>query len=193
MRNLLCIFIVLLCTITFTGQSADTEPSLRDNPFKRYTVQQPAPKKQKPKFQVEVSVTCKDENTKAFIESHIKRELRSLQDVEIVAILGKYQLSIVAIESEYEASGRKSGEIALASQFLRYYNPSLKITYLGIAYPVGSKEHTALMEASSKILSWTYDKARHRLNVGMRDNLDKICKSIVVSFDTLMLEPDRKN
>ena len=190
MRNLLCIFIVLLCTITFTGQSADTPQ--KPDPFDEW-LEQFAPEKQKPKFRVEVSVTCNDENMKAFIESHIKRELRSLQDVEIVAILGKYQLAIVATEFTYKTSGRKSGEIALASQFLRHYNPALQIFRLSRAYPLGSKEYTALLEASDKIQHWTYDKAELLLSVGMRESLDERCKGIVVNFDTNMLEPDRKN
>ncbi len=189
MRNLLCIFIVLLCTITFTGQSADTpqKPGVDELFIKAEKWE----KQQQPKFKVEVLVTCEDENTKAFIESHIKRELRSLQDVEIVAILGKYQLSIIAIEFKYEASGRKSGEIALGSQFLRRYNPSREIMNLSGAYPAGTKESKVLLDTSIKLLTWTYDTAKHRLDVGNRTNLDGICKSIVVQFDTRMLEPDR--
>ena len=195
MRNLLCIFIVLLCTITFTGQSADTpqKPDAFDELLENWAKAQPAPEEQKPKFQVEVVVTCKDENTKAFIESHIKRELRSLQDVEIVAFFGEYELSIVAIEFEYEASERKTGNIALGSQFVRHYHPSLEIISLSTPYPLDSKERTALQDASRELPFVVYDRAKHRLDVGMTKNLDETCKTIVVKFDTTMLEPDRKN
>ena len=36
-----------------------------------------------------------------------------------------------------------------------------------------------------------YDKTRLGLQIGMTDDLDKLCKDIVVYFDTKMLEPDR--
>ena len=143
MRNLtMYVTLALLCTITFTGQSADT-------PLKKWinTLQQPAPEKQKPKFQVEVSVGCKDENTKAFIESHIKRELRSLQDVEITDV-GKYELSIATIEGTFKTSGRKTGDIALGWQFQRRYSPAVEIIKLSNAYPAGTKARTALRDAS---------------------------------------------
>ena len=73
MRNLTTyVTLVLLCTIAFTGQSADMpqkdEPSLRDL-LGVDIPQQPVPVKQKPKFRVEVSVGCDDENTKAFMKA----------------------------------------------------------------------------------------------------------------------------
>lgn len=195
MRNLLCIFIVLLCTITFTGQSADTpqKPDAFDELLENWAKAQLAPEEQKPKFKVEVLVTCKDENTKAFIESHIKRELRSLQDVEILDIAPTYILSIVAIEFEYGTSGRKTGDIALGSQFLRYYSPFVEVSELARASPVGSTERFTLANASFELPLFAYDKAEHRLDVGNKTRLDELCKSIVVKFDTKMLEPDRKN
>ena len=83
------------------GQAAE------NNPF-----QLPVPKSN---FKVWVSVSCDDENTKAFIESHVKRELRSLQDVDLVkAGDGIYELIIAAAEPTYEATGRKTGDIGLA-------------------------------------------------------------------------------
>ena len=120
MRNMtIYVTLALLCTIAFTGQSADTPD--KQNPIDPKIV------KSNEKFEVEVLVQCDDENTKAFIESHIKRELRSLRDVE-VARFGEYELSIIAIEFEYKTSGRKSGEIALAYMVARQFDfvPTVK-------------------------------------------------------------------
>ena len=200
MRNLLCIFtIALLCTVTFTGQSADIpqkdeplipQPPQIDIPPRELSPRQPVIEKQKPKFEVGVSVTCDDENTKAFIESHIKRELRSLQDVEIVDV-GKYELSIVAIETK--ASGRKTGNIAVASMCLRQYNSDTILNKLMDAYPVNTKGYNELRDSGVILdLMLIYDKTKLILNTGMREDLDEICKEIVVDFDTQMLEPDRK-
>lgn len=169
MRHLtIYVMLALLCTIGFTGQSADI------------------PEKQKPKFRVEVSVGCDDENTKAFIESHIKRELRSLQDVEItgIAIMGDYKLHIVAIE--LKSLGRKTGDVAVSYLFTKTFDPS----------PIGDKIKKWTkdnQEAQLEIvdLMWLHEDPMHGLRVGMTDDLDKICKQIIVDFDTEMLEPAR--
>ena len=212
MRNLtIYVTLVLLCTIVFTGQSADIpqkdEPSLRDllgvdisqqpapekpinNPvdefLKNYIPQLPVSEKQKSKFRVEVSVGCDDENTNAFIESHIKRELRSLQDVEIVGIGigGGYKLSIVAIE--IKSSGRKTGGIAVSYIFTKTFDPfplQDKIKKL-------AKDNFPLQSEVTNLM-WLYEDVKHILQIGEIDDLDKICKGIVVDFDTGMLEPDR--
>lgn len=176
MRSLLCIFtITLLCAVTFTGQSADTPiPAIN------------------PKFKVEIAVSCEENNTKAFIESHIKRELRSLQDVEIVNS-GRYYLSIVAIELEYETSDRKTGGIVVARMFQRGYKPDTVLNKLMAAYPVNTKGYNELRDSGAILdLLSLHDKVHFGLNVSMRKDLDEICKEIVVRFDTQMLEPDRK-
>ncbi|MDE0326382.1 MAG: hypothetical protein OXN27_20860 [Candidatus Poribacteria bacterium] len=182
MRNMtIYVTLALLCTIAFTGQSADTPE--KQNPIDPKIV------KSNEKFEVEVSVRCDDENTKAFIESHIKRELRSLQDVEI-ADTGRYRLSILAIEFTYKTSGRKSGEIALAYVVERRFNAGPTARKLLDAYEAGTKDYD---EAIDMVLDFLHlrDKVNLGLQVGMTDDLDKICKGIVVDFDTERLEPDR--
>ena len=171
MRNLtIYVTLALLCTIAFTGQSADI------------------PNKQNFKFEVEILVECEDENTKTFIESHIKRELRSLQDVEI-ADYGKYILSIAAMENVYK-SGKKVGSIALAYSSERRYIPAVLKIMLMDAYPEGTIEHEIVTDILPE-LRILYDKTRLGLAIGMTYDLDELCKDIVVNFDTKMLEPDR--
>ena len=218
MRNMtIYVTLVLLCTIVFIGQSAEyhrqkDEPSLRDllgvdtpeqpvpekqsDPYDKVlegitvdTPEQPVPEKQKPKFRVAVLVGCDDENTKSFIESHIKRELRSLQDVEIVGIgiAGGYNLSIVAIEMK--SSGRKNGTIAVSYVFTKTFDPfSLRDKIKKLA-----KGNILPLQLDGEVtdLMWLHEDPTHGLRTGITDALDKICKGIVVDFDTKMLEPDR--
>lgn len=117
------------------------------------------------KYKVSVGVSVDDENTKTFIESHIKRELRSLQDVAIVGFEdARYKIDIVAVELTYKATGRKSGAIAIGYNFLikhyltdnAYYEPILGV------------------QTSST------------------DELDTMCKSIITTFNIYILEPARE-
>ena len=67
------------------------------------------------RYKVSIETYVENENTKVFIESHIKRELRSLQDVDIVAFEdADYFLRLVVIELVSETTGNKTGVIAIA-------------------------------------------------------------------------------
>lgn len=145
------------------------------------------------KFRVGVLVDCDDEGTKASIESHIKRELRSLQDVKIVPY-GRYILKILATETLYETSGQKTGKIAIAYTLNRHYwGHLLDETF---AEYKGTKNHKVAQDVLTTVgmhlvNNASPDKYQVGLSTGMTDDLAKLCKSIVVNFDTKMLEPDR--
>ena len=88
------------------------------------------------RFQVYVSVTSNDdESLKPLIESYIKRELRSLQDVNIVYTpnLGHHEILVVVSEGKTK-SGHKAGGIALAINFQEQFDNRI------IAQHVKSKE-----------------------------------------------------
>ena len=128
----------LFLTITFTGQPSDAQSS---------------------KFRIHVSVSCDDEQTRALLQSWIKRELRSLGDVRISTPDNAHGiLSIVAVESHYEATYRKTGGITIGSMFVKkarsgyYHYPDL----------------------------WVYS---HNTT-----NLESLCKSIVADIDTRHFE-----
>ena len=89
----LCLVIAIFMVV-FIGQAAD-----------------------KPRYEVNVHVQCKDENRKAFIESHIKRELRSLGDVDVDSMFGLLKIRIIALEPGCP-TGRKTGEIIVSHLFL---------------------------------------------------------------------------
>lgn len=170
------ILIAVALSLLLTGGTA--EENSFDNIFDNIL---PAPKTN---FKVWVHVTCDDENTKTFIESHIKRELRSLQDVDIVKVGDHiYELHVVSSERVYKATGQKSGEIGLGWVFLkRFDNKPLTAKYPTAVDRFGVQEMT----------QWLYHPPRMGIFAFDTTDLDEICKRIVVKFDTQMLEPNRK-
>ncbi len=162
MRNLtIYVILALLGTIAFTGQSADT------------------PEKPKPKFVVEVLVECDDKNTKAFIESHIKRELRSLRDVDVSALdleMSDFMIGILAVETE--------NIIAVSYTFTDFWNDD-DVEW----FRHGSEFDNDTLKF---VLNHQLGTRTHQyLQISMRWNLEELCKQIIVNFDTEMLEPDR--
>ena len=62
----------------------------------------------KPSFSVRVTVSCDDLSTESGIKSYVKRELRSLGDVEVVEEEYAFTIHIVALK-DHTTSGRHNG------------------------------------------------------------------------------------
>lgn len=114
------------------------------------------------RFQVYVEIKT-DESLKSLIESYIKRELRSLQDVDIVYTRDgmPYEIVVVAMEME-TVSGRKTDGIAFAVNFQR------------------------------QLRSGLYSLPNLMVQTGDKLTLDGMCKNLVARFDTNYLEQRRK-
>ena len=118
------------------------------------------------RFKVAVSVTIKDETTKSIILSYIKRELRSLGDVDVVSIGEEWNYQIVAVLVEHRITGtdRKSGSLSIAWTV----HQSFYVEHLShgdvVWYP------------------------RLLCEVGPTENLDQYCKEIVAYLDTDYIE-----
>ncbi len=153
---------VFACLFVFVGQAADY------------------------RFKVFVGVTCDDPNTKAFIESHIKRDLRSLHDVDIIGNPENavYFLTIVAVEPTVRGSVRKMGDIAIAyCYFQRNTIPGFMIN------TIPNAEYRKHIKSGNKL---SFYEPTSGVHTGMTNiHLERICKGIVVKFDTLFLEPMR--
>ena len=162
MRNLtIYVTLALLCTIAFTGQSADI------------------PNKQNSKFEIAVLVECDDKNMKAFIESHIKRELRSIRDVDVSALdleMSDFMIGILAVETE--------NIIAVSYTFTDFWNDD-DVEWL--------RRGTEFDNDTLKfVLNHQLGTRTHQyLQISMRWNLEELCKQVIVNFDTEMLKPDR--
>ena len=136
----------------------------------------------RPQFKVSIAVGSNDKNTISFIESHIKRELRSLRDVDVI----EYDVETNDFHISIVAAGIGNRSIGTSYNFYNYFNDddikTLKILMNG--------EDLSFVKISlnSQLRRRTYNSSRS----GMTEDLDKICKDIVVDFDTKMLAPLRQ-
>ena len=141
-------------------------------------------------FHVYVDVNCEDEDTKVSIESYIKRELRSLQDVKILVEPetepedGKHLFYIFVLAIEHKKEMGKTGGISFSYLFLEKFS-------LSAFKDIISEDSWKMLSifASMNLFS----ESRNGLQIGNTENIDKLCKSLVVIFDTEILESRRKS
>lgn len=153
------------------------------------------------KFNVHVSVSCDDDTTKAMIESSIKRELRSLGDIELVEEKdATWILRLVAIAHTYESSGNKTGKTSIAIMRLYRTTSVFSIKSAFFDYQHGFKkrlfsdsELDKIDEIAKDRASFTYTDPTLSLIVNIdRNDLSNTCKEIVAEFDVENIEPSRE-
>lgn len=186
MRNLTYITLLLLCTITFTGQSADTPdpPSALDNWVNTLLPD-------KAKFSVEVNVKSDDENTKSLIESYLKRELRSLQDVEIVDTGKGIIIDIVSIEIEYKVSGNKTGQMAYAYRFSRSASTEDDFPFITNYFTENREKIPVDVRLDLVKLVFFNENYEMGIRYFQTNELKRECEALIAKFDTSVLEPRR--
>ena len=144
------------------------------------------------KFKIFIATTCKDVNTKSLVESYVKRELRSLQDVEILPgevmrYDSDYAISLVVVEPTSETTGQKTGDIAIGYTFEAPFDPYKNLI------PSLRKKFPKIdpIEIASLTGSLT---GRIYLGVIADDTEDvkTICERVVAQFDTMILEVRRQ-
>ena len=137
------------------------------------------------RFQVYVHITAEDASLKSLIESYIKRELRSLQDVDVVYTRDEmpYEIAVVAMELK-KVSGHKSGGVAFA---------------VNILYPFDNRAiewYVRFKQVWDTFVNpLTLGLYRHpdlSVQVGDRANLEGLCQTLVATFDANHLESGRK-
>lgn len=128
---------------------------------------------------VQVSVSA-DDNIKGQVESYIKRELRSLQDVTLVDEGADWELSIVAMEVSTK-SGYKSGVI-LSVVILSPFNNQMLSGMLQEKYK----------EFVTNLTKGLYWYPGHWLRIDSNDQLRSLCVELVADFDSKKLEESRK-
>ena len=137
------------------------------------------------KFKVYVDISSEQENTKILIESHIKRELRSLQDVNIIPSdmlqLNWYRISLIVVE-------RKTGDIAISYLFMKEFEPFTELM------PYLTKECPKLKDKWFEIGVKTVNLNHvflHGATIGETKDIPEFCKTIVSNFDIKVLERQR--
>ena len=159
---LICLF--LLMSVGFTGaQQGEKMPA---------------------KFRVEVLVDGTDLTNTTEAESYLKRELRSLGDVEITDIgMGHYVLSVVMVEDIYKSSGTKTGRFSYSYMGVKRFNP------FDLESKLPKQHFNTVFDATWNLY---YYSPLHGVGTGAkRTELKQVCQQIVAKFDTRLLEPDR--
>ncbi len=127
---------------------------------------------------VKVTVSSND-NIKDTVSSYLNRELRALNDVELVDTDPEWVIDVMAMELK-TSSGRKPG-VVLSTVISLYYDKQEVINLVKPMYIDTLPRH------GLQISYW------HWLEVDSTDNLQSICKKMVAEFDTQYLEAGRKS
>ena len=128
---------------------------------------------QKAMFRVAVEITTKDESIKSLIESYIKRELRSLGDVEVVKKDPHLKIEMVCIKHKSK-DGNHLG-YAFATAFTRKHST---VDWL----------RTDISEDLKVFLTPVYVLENLYLKVGGRESIKSSCQEIVADLDTEHIE-----
>ena len=186
--SLLLVGLLLVISVTLTGAQQGEKPS---NALPDLTPRVPEPKA-KPKFRVEVLANDDELNSQA--ASYIKRELRSLGDVEIVYKGADWQLRVLAMENKLK-NGRKTGytvSVVVTRRFGNRYATRVDKVIKEAGASGAVDEFTISVISLAILANISYEYEQNYLLVGDHDSLDKICKKAVTNFDIEYLEPERK-
>ena len=135
---------------------------------------------QKRVYRVQVEVSYKaDDTMNSLIKSYIKRELRSLGDVEVVNTNPEFQIIIVG-KTDHTKGGRDLGYSLAVAYTTRHTVPSFVLR----------KDISDWMK--STYLSPVYVLEGLIIMGGERENLQSVCQETVADLDTKMLEPLRR-
>ena len=174
MKNMYMFLLLIICSIGFTGRPIQS---------------QVAPEQHR--YAVAVTTTCDNESTKNLIESYIKRELRNLGDVRLTNIEDAlYVIQIVALPLKSELTGHETGYISLAYTFL--IEERSFITIKDILRTMVREEELTKFDAIVKIPGKCYSPPYLAAAYWKKDDIDKLCRDIVATFDIKTLEPVRQ-
>ena len=183
MKKVICYLLLTVFSICFTGRPVAVEKN--DSAQER-------------QFTVSVGVTCDNESIKNLIESHIKRELRSLGDVRLANFEdAKFKISVVAVTHKYKSTRQETGGISLAYIFLGAIRPFPESNIEILRKMIRPESLDAFDEFANILMNpkTTY-YALPSLFVGYWPSGEKVidtqCRKIVAQFDIEELEPFRE-
>jgi len=132
----------------------------------------------KPRFPVKAKVSVLgSESIKSSVSSYLNRELRSLNDVELVDDDYEWEIRICAIEIKMQ-TGQKAG-FALSSVIIQtFYNRPLSLW-------VKPRHLDYVLDLTSGLSYYPIQ----RLRVGGPEDLQEMCKDVIADFDTQRLKP----
>ena len=128
------------------------------------------------RYKVAISLSFAEELNKRILSSYLKRELRSLGDVDIVSVNEEwnYIIKITGFETQYKSTGMESGDIVMSWIALKAIDKN--ILRLPSIWSHGQI---------------TYHPESFVIIIDKTDDLDKVAKRIIANFDTTNIEIDR--
>ena len=147
------------------------------------------------KYVVGILIDCDDESLKNYVESHLKRELRSLKDVQIAANLAEtyyaeYLIIINLLEIKFQ-SGKKSGFVAVAASYMQCWQGEKLMATINKDFIKEESKEFAFVYFSR--MGLVYMPSEMLVAHLRRDNMDKYCKDFIADFDIKMLDKARQN
>lgn len=127
---------------------------------------------------VKVTVSSND-NIQDIVKSYLNRELRSLNDVELVDTDPDWEIEVLAMELK-TSSGNKPG-VVLSTVLSLYYDKQVVINLIKPMYI------DTLPPNGLQVTHY------HWLNVDSKDNLQNMCNKMIAEFDSQYLEEGRKS
>ena len=185
MKKIICLLVMI--SVYFTGEPTYAPQDIPDR-----------------KFEVLVNVTCSDDITRTLIESYIKRELRSLGDVEIVDKEDPERILTLVAIAHTSTSGNKTGDTSIAVMRASKSTYRFNILDALIDYQQTFEKDLSDAERNSRFRKMVEIAKEHdsspayyypdlSLVVNIKDkDLQNTCKKIVAKFDVKDLEPIRK-
>jgi hypothetical protein len=145
-------------------------------------VSKPAPPEiaKSSRMPVKVAVSG-DEGIKDSVTGYLKNDLKSLGDVDLVDNNFRFQLSVLAMETEL-AGFYKTG-VVLSTVILIPFDNSV----------LYDKFRPEYKNEGLQLTSRLYLEQDHWLNMGSPGDLEDLCKKIVAKVNTKILEPYRKS
>lgn len=164
MKKTLKLLIVIAAVLfVFIGQAADIRQSVH----------------------VRVTSTVADELMNTLVENHLKRELRALPDVDLVAVEDASIILLVLPVGIIDQSRLETGGIALA--YTHFYNLPIASDIIDATQNAVHKSYLTAMQNK-----FTFSAPYLGLEMGSKTDLTDLCKNIVVRLDKDALQPMRQ-
>ena len=138
-------------------------------------------------------IVLAEEDIRPEIESYLKRELRSLGDVELVEKEEDWYIEIIVVKNVL-TDMREVGltfSIMILSPFRTWmFEPDRIYEYtLGVVpFVLSEKESSAIKTLTENLYSYR----NHWVTTTGRDSTKDTCQEIIARFDSMHLEPGRK-
>lgn len=131
-----------------------------------------------------VLVSCENASVSDLAKSYLKRELRSLGDVEVRDSIAPWVVQAIIVETKTEGGAVLGYSMGISLQ------RSLNVDMLSL-FLSGCEGASEEISRYSQLMGQIWEISAFWVFVGDRDDLQNLCKKAIALFDTQQLEPER--